>query len=115
LGGNSDRLGPDNCYCVKDAREAAVKPDEQRAAPSHAQPTWRTSVKHVQLMPQHQDLDFQPPPLLETIAQEADEQDRNCNHPAIMCRFADSRQSDGWSLRKGQVISAQTIPGQNPL
>jgi hypothetical protein len=58
-----DRLGPDNCYCVKDAREAAVKPDEQRAiAPSHAQPTWRTSVKHVQLMPQHQDLDFQPPP-----------------------------------------------------
>ena len=56
-------LGPDNCYCVKDAREAAVKPDEQRAiTPSHAQPTWRTSVKHVQLMSQHQDLDFQPPP-----------------------------------------------------
>jgi hypothetical protein len=58
-----DRLGPDNCYCVKDAREAAIKPDEQRAiGPSHVQPTWRTPLKHVQLMLQHQDLGFQPPP-----------------------------------------------------
>ena len=58
-----DRLGPDNCYCVKDARGAVIKLDEQRAiGPSHVQPTWRTPVKHVQLMPQHQDLGFQPPP-----------------------------------------------------
>jgi hypothetical protein len=48
---------------VKDAREAATKPDEQRAiGPSHVQPTWRTPVKHVQLMSQHQDFGFQPPP-----------------------------------------------------
>ena len=38
-----DRLGPDNRYCIKDAREAAIKPDEQSAiGPSHVQPTWRT-------------------------------------------------------------------------
>ena len=80
-----DRLGPDNCYGVKEAREAAIKPNEQRAiGPSHGQPTWPTPVKHVELMPQHQDLGFKPPLRLETIALQADDEGGNCNHPAIM-------------------------------
>jgi hypothetical protein len=70
---------------VKDAREAAIKPDQQRAiGPSHVQPTWRTPVKYVQLMPQQQDLGFQPPSRFEAVAQSADEKEGSCDHPAIM-------------------------------
>jgi len=38
------------------------------------------AVKHLQLMPQHENLGFQPPPGLEAIAQDADGQESNCNH-----------------------------------
>ena len=80
-----DCLGPDNCYCVKDAREAAIKPNEQRAVgPSHVQPTWSTPVKHVELMPQHQDFGLKASLRPEAVAQHADEQEGNCEHPSIM-------------------------------
>jgi hypothetical protein len=50
-------------------------------------------------MPQHQDFGFKPSPRLETVAQHADEKEGNCEHPAIMFRFAGDRESNGWSFR----------------
>jgi hypothetical protein len=35
-------------------------------------------------MPQHQDFGFKPSSRLEAVAQDADEKEGNCEHPAIM-------------------------------
>jgi hypothetical protein len=35
-------------------------------------------------MPQHQEFGFKPSSRLETVAQDADEKEGNCEHPAIM-------------------------------
>jgi hypothetical protein len=57
-----DCLGPDDRYGIEDVRKAPIKPNEQSAiGPTQMQSTWRTPSKHVQLMPQHQDLGFKPP------------------------------------------------------
>jgi hypothetical protein len=57
-----DGLWPDDRYGVKDARKATIKPNEQGPiGPSQIQPTWRTLPKHIQLMPQDQNLGFKPP------------------------------------------------------
>jgi hypothetical protein len=52
------------------------------------------AVKNVELMPQYQDLGLQPPSRLETVAQHA-KQETDCNHAAIMFRFASDRESNG--------------------
>jgi len=57
--------------------------------------TWRALPKNIELMPQHQDLGFQLLSRLEAVAQHADEQEADCNHAAIMFRFAADRESIG--------------------
>jgi hypothetical protein len=80
-----DSLGPHDGYGSRDARAAAIKPNEQSAVdPTQIQSTaWRTP-KHVELMSQYQDFGPQPPSRLEAVAQHADEQEADCNHSAIM-------------------------------
>jgi hypothetical protein len=80
-----DSLGPHDGYGIKDARAAAIEPNEQSAVdPTQIQSTaWRTP-KHVQLMSQYQDFRLQPPSRLEAVAQHADEQEADYNHAAIM-------------------------------
>jgi hypothetical protein len=61
-------------------------------------------LQDIELLPQHQDLGFQLLSRLEeAVAQHADEQEADCNHVAIMFRFADS-QSIGQSFRKRQWL-----------
>jgi hypothetical protein len=47
---------------MEDRKHRCGWPAQRAIGPSHGQPMWRTPVKHVQLMPQNQDLGFQPPP-----------------------------------------------------
>ena len=78
-------LGPDDGYGIKNARAAAIEPDEQSAVgPTQMQSAWRTLPKNVELMPQYQDFGLQPPSRLEAVAQYADEQEADCNHAGIM-------------------------------
>jgi len=81
-----DSPGPHDGYGIKDARAAAIKPNEQSAVdPTQMQSTaWRTLPKNVELMSQYQDFGLQPPSRLEAVAQHADEQEADCNHTAIM-------------------------------
>ena len=44
----------------------------------------RALLQDIELMPQHQDFGLQPLPRLEEVAQQADEQEADCNHSAIM-------------------------------
>jgi hypothetical protein len=50
-------LRPHDGYGIKDARAAAIKPNEQSAVdPTQIQsPAWRTLPKNIELMPQYQD------------------------------------------------------------
>jgi hypothetical protein len=78
-------LGPDDGYGVKNARTAAIKPNEQGAVgPTHTRLAWRALPLDIELMPQYQDFGFQPPPRLEAVAQDANEKERYCNHATIM-------------------------------
>jgi hypothetical protein len=61
-------------------------------------PARRSLLQHIELMPQHQDLGFQLLSRLEVVAQHADEQEPDCNHAAIMFRFAADR--DGFRKRQ---------------
>ena len=47
-------------------------------------PARRSLLKHTELMPQHQDLDFQLLARFAVVAQHADEQEADCDHAAIM-------------------------------
>jgi len=78
-------LGPDDGYGVKNARTAAIEPNEQGAVgPTQMQSAWCALLQDIELMPQYQDFGFQPPPRLEAVAQHADEKEGNCNHATIM-------------------------------
>jgi hypothetical protein len=55
-----------------------------RAAQRKMHSTWYPLLQDVELMPQCQDLGFQPRSRLEAIAQHADEKEADCNHAAIM-------------------------------
>jgi hypothetical protein len=46
--------------------------------------TRRALLQDIELMPQHQDFGLQPLSRLEAVAQQADEQEADCNHSAIM-------------------------------
>jgi hypothetical protein len=49
------------------------------------QPTARRALlQDVELMPQYYDFGFQPRSWLEQVAQHADEQEADCNHPTIL-------------------------------
>ena len=61
------------------------------------QSAWRALLQNIKLMPQYQDFGFQLPPRFEAVAQHADEKESNCNHAAIMLRFAGDGQSSGRS------------------
>ena len=79
-------LGPDDSYGIKNARTATVEPDEQGAVDAtQMQSTARRALlQDIELMPQHQDFGLQPLSRLEAVAQQADEQEADCNHSAIM-------------------------------
>jgi hypothetical protein len=64
-------------------------------------------LQDVELMPQHQDFGFKPSSRLEAVAQNADEKEGNCEHPAIMFRFASDRESNGWSFRNRQSFGTR--------
>ena len=49
------------------------------------QPAWRPLPEHIELMPQDQDLSFQPPSRLEAVAQRTDEEEGNRNHQLQSC------------------------------
>jgi hypothetical protein len=51
-----NRLGPDDGYGVKDAREAAIEPNEQGTVnPTQPQSPWGAMLQDIELMPQSQD------------------------------------------------------------
>ena len=78
-------LGPDEAYGVKYARTASIKPNEQGAVdPTQKQSAWRALLQDIELMPQHQDFGFQPPPRFEAVAKGADEKKGNCSHVTVM-------------------------------
>jgi hypothetical protein len=78
-------LGPDDGYRVKNARAATIEPNQHSAVgPTQMQSMWRALLEDIELMPQDEDFDFQPPSRLEAVAQHADEQEADCNHAAMM-------------------------------
>ncbi|MGH8598870.1 MAG: hypothetical protein ACREXT_19660 [Gammaproteobacteria bacterium] len=78
-------LGPDDGYGVKNARTAAIEPNEQgTAGPTQMQSARCALLQDIELMPHYQDFGFQPPLRLEAVAQHADEKESNCNHATIM-------------------------------
>jgi hypothetical protein len=80
------RLGPDDGYGIKDAGTAPIEPYDQGAIhPPQMQPTTRRALlPDVQLMPQNQDFGFQPLWRLEAVAQQAQKQEADCHHSAMM-------------------------------
>src|SRR5262245_57018139 len=51
-----NRRRPDDGYSVKNAREAAIEPNEQRTVnPTQMQSAWGTMLQDIELMPQSQD------------------------------------------------------------
>jgi hypothetical protein len=46
--------------------------------------TWRALLQNIDLMPQRQNLGFQPPSRLEAVAQQADDQEPQRNHAEMM-------------------------------
>ena len=70
-----DCLRPDDAQGVKNARVAAIEPDEQDAVdPTQMQsPARRSLLQDVELMPQYQDFGFQPRSRLEEVAQHTDQ------------------------------------------
>ena len=79
-----NRLGSDNGYGIKNARPATIEPDEQSAIdPTEMRSTWR-AVQNIELMPQRQNLGFQLLSRLEAVAQQAEEQEPQRNHAAMM-------------------------------
>jgi hypothetical protein len=80
-----DGLGPDDGYSVKDARAATIEPNEQSTiGPTQMRSAWRSLLQDIELMPQYHDLGFQLRSRLEAVAQDADEQEADCDHAAIM-------------------------------
>jgi hypothetical protein len=72
-------------YSVKDARAAAVEPNEHgTVGPTQMQSTSRALLQDIELMPQNQDFGFQPSSRLEAVAQHTDDKNGNCNHSEIM-------------------------------
>jgi hypothetical protein len=54
-----NRLGPDDGYGVKNAREAAIEPNEQGTVNATQTPsTWGAMLQDIELMPQSQDFGF---------------------------------------------------------
>jgi hypothetical protein len=77
--------------------------------------TRRTLMQNIQLVTKDQDFDFQASPRLKPIAQHAQEQATDRYHPAMMFRFAPTRESIGWSFRKRQVpVPAPTRLSEPP-
>jgi len=78
--------GPDDAQGIKNARVTTIKPDKQDAVdPTQMQSTARRALlQDVELMPQYQDFGFQPRSRLEEVAQHADKQEADCNHPTIL-------------------------------
>ena len=65
-----NRLRPHDGYSVKDARAAAVEPNEHgTVGPTQMQSTSRALLQDIELMPQNQDFGFQPQSRLEAVAQ----------------------------------------------
>ena len=82
---NGQPSGSDDGYGVKNAREAAIEPNEQgTVGPTQTQSAWGALLQDIELMPQSQDFGFQPLPRFEAVAQEADDKADNCNHTTIM-------------------------------
>jgi hypothetical protein len=79
-----DGLGPDDGYGVKDARTATIEPDEQSAIDPPQMRSTSRAVQNIELMPQRQNLGFQLSSRLEAVAQQADEQEPQRNHAAMM-------------------------------
>jgi hypothetical protein len=78
-------LRPDDGYGVKDGRTATIEPDEQSTIdPSQMRSTWRALLQNIELMPQRQNLGLQLLSRLEAVTQQADEQEPQRNHAAMM-------------------------------
>ena len=103
-------FGPDDGDGVNDARATPIEPDEESPVdPAQTRlATRHTLPQNVQLMTQDQDFGFQPPLRLKPVAQSTKQQEADCEHLAIMFRFATIRESIGWNFRKrqGGIISA---------
>jgi hypothetical protein len=81
-----DSLGPDDRYGVKNTRTATIEPNQQGAVgPTQMLSAWRPLLEDVELMPQDQQLGFQPPSRLEAVAQHTDEDEDNCDHQPQSC------------------------------
>jgi len=79
-------LGPDDGYGVKNARTAAIEPNEQGAVdPTQKLSAWRALLQDIELMPQHQDFGFQPPPRLEAVARKGRQLPSCDDHVLILC------------------------------
>ena len=54
-----NRLRPDDGYGVKNAREAAIEPNEQGTVnPTQTQSAWGALLQDIELMPQSQNFGF---------------------------------------------------------
>src|SRR5262245_44936406 len=54
-----NRLGPDDGYGVKDAREAPIEPNEQNTVgPTQMHSAWGALLQHIELLPQNKDFGF---------------------------------------------------------
>jgi len=79
-------FGPDDGYGVKNARAAAIEPNEQGSVgPTQMQSAWHALLEDIELMPQEQDFGFQPPSRLEAVPRHADEEEGNCDHQPQSC------------------------------
>jgi hypothetical protein len=75
-----------------------------RSAQRTCRSAWRTPLENVELMPQDQDFDFQPPSWLEVVAQHADEEEDYRDHrPQSYSNSVAGSHHGGWSFRKRQV------------
>jgi hypothetical protein len=73
-----------------------IKPDEQHAVyPTQRRSARRSLLQDIELMPQDQDLGFQPCSRLEEVAQHTDQQEADCNHATIMFWFVVDCESNG--------------------
>jgi len=56
-----DGLGSDNGYGVENTRTATIEPNEQRPAGQvQMHPAWRALLQNIELMPEDQDISFEP-------------------------------------------------------
>ena len=77
-----DRLWLDNGYGGQYRRKQAIKPDEEQSVGHRKLRLWgQSSTQDVHLMPQQDDLGFQPRPRLERRDQDVGDQAQELDHP----------------------------------